>query len=291
MTGNAKWLTPTSGYLQGYSHTLNPYVGCSFGCSYCYVRRMPVGLFRGQPWGSWAEPRKADPSKFRVELARANQKGPVTVFFSSATDPYQPLEATLGVTRALLEAMADEPPAFVLLQTRSALVTRDIDVLQRLKGKLRVSMTVETDLEEVRRELTPSAPPLASRWSALRRLREAGIDIQAAVSPILPHSADFAERLAEAVPRVVVDDYFRGDGSGGKRSAALDLKSRYEKNGWISWYDPSVAEHLVAKLRSMMGEASVGFSADGFAPPRAVLRPYLTEADNGLNTGLKADET
>ncbi|WP_115990815.1 SPL family radical SAM protein [Cohnella lupini] len=263
----ARWLTPTSGYLQGYTHTLNPYVGCSFGCSYCYVRRMPIGLFRSEPWGSWVDRKKADPATLRRELARANGKGPVTIFFSSATDPYQPLEATAGVTRSLLEALADEPPAFTLLQTRSPLVTRDIDVLLRLQGRLRVSLTVETDREDVRKVLTPYAPPLAARWKALKELREAGIDTQAAVSPVLPYSPDFARMLADAAPRVVVDDYFGGDGSGGRRSEALGMRSLYDKNGWISWYDPSVAERLSIELRELMPEKAIGISAAGFSPP------------------------
>ncbi|MFC5467210.1 radical SAM protein [Cohnella suwonensis] len=270
MSGSGRWLTPTGGYLRGYSHSLNPYVGCSFGCSYCYVRRMPIGLFRGEPWGTWVDLKKADPAKLRAELKREKGKGPVTVFFSTATDPYQPLEASAGVTRALLGEMAEEPPTFVLLQTRSPLVARDIDALSRLGDRVRVSMTVETDEEEVRRAFSPSAPPLAAKWRALRQLREAGIDTQIAVSPILPHSPTFAEKLAAAASRVVVDDYFRGDGSGGKRSAALGMRELHDKNGWIEWYDPSVADDLADKLKALIGNDAVGVGADGFAPPRVI---------------------
>jgi DNA repair photolyase len=262
-----RWLTPATGYLEGYTHTLNPYVGCSFGCSYCYVRRLPVGLFRSEPWGSWVDTKKADPLKFKGELAKAKKKGSVAIFFSSATDPYQPLEVSARVTRTLLEVMADEPPDFVLLQTRSPLVVRDIDVLQRLKGHLRVSMTVETDREEVRRIVTPSAPPLAARLKALRQLRDSGIDTQAAVSPLLPHTTDFARLLADTAPRVVVDDFFSGDGSGGRRSEVLGMRQLFEQNGWISWYDPSVIGRFVANLRHDMPEEAVGVNAIGFAPP------------------------
>ncbi len=263
----ARWLTPTSGYLEGYTHTLNPYVGCSFGCSYCYVRRLPVGLFRSEPWGSWVDLKKADPRKLQGELARAKKKGSVSIFFSSATDPYQPLEVSAKVTRSLLEVMADESPDFVLLQTRSPLVIRDIDVLRRLKGRLRVSVTVETDLEDVRRAVTPSAPPLAARLKALRLLRDAGIDTQAAVSPILPHSPDFARLMADAAPRVVVDDFFSGDGSGGRRSELLGMRPLYEQNGWISWYGPSVAGKFVISLLDYMPREAIGISAEGFSPP------------------------
>ncbi|MFC5532243.1 SPL family radical SAM protein [Cohnella yongneupensis] len=263
---NVRWLTPTSGFLSGYSHTLNPYVGCSFGCSYCYVRRLPVGLFRGEPWGSWAEPKKADPSKLAKEIALAKRKGPVTVFLSSATDPYQPLEAKSGLTRALLEAMADETPDFVLVQTRSPLVTRDIDQLKLLGHKVRVSMTVETDREDMRRIFTPSAPPLAARFRALKALQEAGIATQVAVSPILPYSADFPRILVEAAPRIVVDDYFQGDGSGGKRSEALGMRRLYDEHGLTEWYDPAVVDGLVDELRKLSPGHTIGVSAQGFAP-------------------------
>jgi DNA repair photolyase len=262
-----RWLTPATGYLSGYTHTLNPYTGCSFGCSYCYVRRLPVSLFRGEPWGTWAEPKKGDPKRLQTELRKAKTKGSVAVFFSSATDPYQPLEASVKLSRSLLEAMADEPPDFVLLQTRSPLVVRDIDVLQRLGHHLRVSMTVESDREDVRRRLTPSAPPFAARMKALRQLREAGIATQAAVSPLLPHTPGFAKLLADVAPRVIVDDYFRGDGSEGRRSRSLQMPEAYEQAGWSEWYTPEAADAFLLELQSLLPTGATGFSVEGFAPP------------------------
>ena len=87
-----RWLNPASGYLTGYAYTLNPYIGCTFGCSYCYVRRMPLALFRGSPWGEWAEPKRFDDDSFRREWRRAIAKGDLTVFMSSVTDPSRPAE-------------------------------------------------------------------------------------------------------------------------------------------------------------------------------------------------------
>lgn len=262
----ARWLTPTSGFLSGYTHSLNPYVGCTFGCSYCYVRRMPVGLFRGEPWGSWVEPKKADPRKLAKEIAAARRKGAVAVFFSSATDPYQPLEAKQELTRSLLEAMAEEPPNFVLVQTRSPLVVRDIDLLRTLGRAVRVSMTIETDREDVRRMFTPSAPPLAARFRALSELRQAGIATQAAASPILPHSPEFAATLIEAAPRIVLDDYFQGDGSGGRRSEALGMREKYAEHRLSEWYDPAVVDRLEHRIRELSPNHEIGVSAQGFAP-------------------------
>lgn len=79
---------------------------------------------------------------------------------SSSTDPYQPIEQKEKVTRSLLEVMVEDPPDFLLVQTRSPLVSRDIDLLQQLKDKIRVSMTIETDSETIRKHFTPKAPPI-----------------------------------------------------------------------------------------------------------------------------------
>ena len=74
---------------------------------------------------------------------------------SSSTDPYQPVEAQEQITRSLLETMLMELPDFILVQTRSPLVTRDIDLLQKLGERVRVSMTVETDQDDIRKHFTP----------------------------------------------------------------------------------------------------------------------------------------
>ncbi|MFC4808332.1 SPL family radical SAM protein [Paenibacillus sp. GCM10023250] len=262
-----RWLNPASGYLTGYAYTLNPYVGCAFGCSYCYVRRMPVALFRDSPWGEWVEPKRFDPDAFRREWRRALAKGGLTVFMSSATDPYQPAEHAEQLTRRLLEIMAEEePPQYLLVQTRSPLVLRDADLLQRLGDRVRVSMTVETDLEAVRKALTPSAPPLAARLRAVRGLREAGVRVQAAVSPLLPCSDAFPALLASSVERVVVDDFFRGDGSGGKRSAQLRMADRYRELGAEAQYAPETTDAFVRTLRQAMPAGAVFFGQEGFLP-------------------------
>ena len=86
-------LNKGTGFLAGYSHSLNPYSGCTFACSYCYVRKMPVNLFRGEEWGTWVDIKQGAADVFRKQFRRAKAKGPVTIFMSSSTDPYQPIEA------------------------------------------------------------------------------------------------------------------------------------------------------------------------------------------------------
>ncbi|ASS65905.1 MULTISPECIES: radical SAM protein [unclassified Paenibacillus] len=262
----SRWLNPAGGYLAGYSHTLNPYSGCSFACSYCYVRRMPVGLFRGEPWGSWVDVKQLDEAAFRREWARESAKGAVSVFFGSATDPYQPAEAERRLTRRLLELMLERPPGFVLLQTRSPLVAGDAALFGEFGDRIRVSVTIETDDEAMRRRFSPSAPPLAARWKALQALREAGVPVQAAVSPLLPHTSEFARKLAATGARIVVDDFHRGDGSGGRRSEQLGMRELYRSLGLEADYAPAAADRFYDELLSRYPGVNAHFSQEGFLP-------------------------
>jgi DNA repair photolyase len=270
-------LTPTGGFLSGYTHTLNPYGGCAFACTYCYVRRMPVALFRGEPWGEWVDAKRFDPEAFRRELARAKRRGPVAIFMSSATDPYQPAEYRLKLTRALLELLSRDPPAFLFVQTRSPLVTRDADLFLRFpEGSVRVSVTVETDREDIRRSFAPAAPPIAARLTALRRLTEAGVPTQAAVAPLLPcNAAELAAALSRATRRVTLDTYALGDGAGGKRTAALGIRRIYEQLGVTEWYDGDQYKAVWGQLREQFDEDQLFLSQSGFAPPPERGSPFI----------------
>ncbi|MFD0960577.1 SPL family radical SAM protein [Paenibacillus chungangensis] len=255
-----------SGFLDGYSHTLNPYMGCSFGCSYCYVRRMPVALFRKEEWGTWVDVKQNAAELLRKELLRERKKGPVTIFMSSSTDPYQPAEYREGITRSLLETMVEEPPDFLFLQTRSPLVTRDADVLLQLEGRVRVSMTVETDRDDIRRAFSPYAPPIAARLRALKELADRGIPVQATVAPMLPYSNNFPEVLHAAADRVCIDDYFMGDGSGGNRTEQLGIHGIYEKLGLQNWYNQQAYLALYNQLLQLFPRENLYISQSGFLP-------------------------
>lgn len=259
-------LTKASGFLKGYSHTLNPYTGCAFACSYCYVRQMPVALFRDEEWGGWVDVKENAAALLEKELAKAKNKGPVTIFMSSATDPYQPIEHKERITRSLLEVMSANPPDFLFVQTRSPLVTRDADLLELLGERVRVSITVETDREDIRRAFTPSAPPIPARLGALRELAARGIPVQATIAPALPSSEHFAELLAGIVDRVCIDDYFMGDGSGGKRTERIGVRSIYDALKLPDWYSRDAYERVREQLRRHFPQERVFVSQQGFLP-------------------------
>ncbi|WP_438350547.1 SPL family radical SAM protein [Paenibacillus sp. FA6] len=259
-------LNKGTGFLSGYSHSLNPYTGCTFGCSYCYVRQMPVSTFREGEWGNWVDIKQGAAEIFRKELKRAKTKGNVSIFMSSSTDPYQPIEHHERVTRSLLEVMVEDPPEFLLVQTRSALIRRDIDLLLLLKDRVRVSMTVETDREDIRKYFSPYAPPIQARLETLRLLKDAGVPTQVAIAPILPSSGDFADKLLPLVNRICIDDYFMGDGSGGKRTRNLKIDSLYKTLGMEEWYHPSAYKIVYDRFKRVFPEEQIFISQKGFEP-------------------------
>ena len=108
-------LTKTGGFLCGFTHTLQPYIGCRFGCAYCYVKGLQVHRFHQPflPWGDYVHPRTGIDTHLRSELARAQDRGALgalAIFMSSATDPYQPAERTWRLARACLDVLIDFPP-------------------------------------------------------------------------------------------------------------------------------------------------------------------------------------
>ncbi|AEH48096.1 SPL family radical SAM protein [Parageobacillus thermoglucosidasius] len=264
-------LNKGTGFLSGYSHSLNPYAGCAFACSYCYVRQMPISVFRKKEWGTWVDIKKEAADLLRKELERAKKKGKVTIFMSSSTDPYQPIEYKEKITRSLLEVMAENQPDFLFVQTRSPLVCRDIDLFLLLKDRIRVSMTIETDREDIRKHFTPYAPPISARLKALQLLANAGVPTQAAIAPVLPSSEEFPETLKKFVDRVCVDDYFMGDGSGGKRTKNLGIFSMYKELGLEKWCDPSAYRIVYDRLKKVFSDEQIYLSQEGFLPSSGIL--------------------
>lgn len=242
-------LTPSKGYLDtGYTHSLNPYGGCAFACKYCYVRELPVQKFKDKEWGTWLEIKQNAAEVYKQEVIKLRKKEkPINIFMSSSTDPYQPAERKANITRALLETMLEYPPDFILIQTRSPLVTRDIDLflqLQKICG-IRVSMTIETDREDVRKLFAPYAPSIPLRLKALKEVHEAGIATQAAVSPVLPFSPEFPNVFQNIVERICIDTLTIGDGSMGKRSAKLGMPGLFKQNDLEKWYDPNLHKKVI----------------------------------------------
>ena len=261
-------LTPTGGFLRGFAFTLNPYIGCAFGaaggCPFCYVRALPVAHAVEGPWGDWVIAKTNLPELLEKELRKLERAGKlhdVTIFMASATDPYQGIERTAGLTRRALELFVRFRPRRILLQTRSPLIERDRELLRELGPSVIASITIETDDEAVRRALTPTSAAIARRFTTVQRLRAAGIFTQIAIAPMMPNHAErFAAMVAAAADRVIVDTYFAGDGAQGRRSRALGIGELYREG----WFAPGAEAALLAALRARLGNDRVLFSGEGF---------------------------
>lgn len=265
-------LNPTGGFLSTYTHSLNAYQGCAFGrgsCPYCYVRAMPVQRFSGSPWGQWVKAKINAAALLAQELEAAKRKGTfgsLRIFMSTATDPYQGAESSLKLSRGILETFdAAGDFGFLVVQTRSPLIERDIDLLARLGRRVAVSLTIETDSEEVRRQITPTSPSVNRRLATLEKLTRSGIRTQAAISPVLPCDPEiFSDLVAARASRAVVDTLLDGDGAGGRRSTELGMPLLLRSLGYQHWLDRAAHLPLLDALRRKMGPEKVGFSQEGF---------------------------
>lgn len=263
-------LTEAKGYLDtGYTHSLNPYSGCVFACKYCYVREMPMQRFKQIPWGQWLDVKSNAVDNYRKEIASLRRRHkPVHLFMSSATDPYQPVERKSKITRALLEEMLERPPDSLQLQTRGPLVTRDIDVLSKLKEKctVLVSMTVETDREDMKRLFAPSAPGIGLRLKALKQLHDAGITTQASISPVLPFTPEFPKLLVDIVDRIWIDTLTIGDGAMGKRSERLGMSQLFEEHALTQWYQRDIHHKVERHFSKVFPGEMIRISKDEAFP-------------------------
>lgn len=263
-------LTKTGGFLGAFSHTLQPYIGCQFGCEYCYVKGLLVHRFH-QPkldWGAYVHPRIGIADKLRKEMARSakmDQLDDLAIYMSSATDPYQAAERTWRLSRACLRVFQDFAPRLLVVQTRSPFVRDDFDLLRELGERAWLNVTLETDTDDVRRAVTPLCPSIAQRVEALKLARAAGVNVQVTVSPCLPFSSveKFGALLLELGDRIVVDTFTSGDGQGGKRTKRTDTPKLFEQNGWRDWQSEENARSLFEWLMQY-GDRPIGWSESGF---------------------------
>ncbi|MEA3502162.1 MAG: radical SAM protein [Actinomycetota bacterium] len=251
-------LTRPTGFMAGFDYTLNPYMGCQFGCSYCYAAFFAQSKELQDDWGSWVKV-KANAIQ-KISRMRSDLEGK-TIYMSSVTDPYQPNERRLELVRGILEILIPKRP-ILIVQTRSGLVTRDIDLYQQMGDSARVNITVTTDSEDVRRAFEPECPTISKRLETAAKLREAGIRTMITMSPLLPVSdpEQFAERLLETgVESFVVQPFHpeRGRYVRGTRSGAIEITSAM---GWNS----ERYEETVDVLRLRLPDLRDGQA--GFAP-------------------------
>ncbi|MDQ2889461.1 MAG: radical SAM protein [Gemmatimonadota bacterium] len=246
--------------------SVNPYVGCAFGCTYCYARYahryvMERAADRDRLEDALSEefesmaPWLAFERRIFVKrdapdiLARALRTGGErylglirgeTILIGSATDPYQPAERRFRVTRRILEVLADHPGLDIVIITKSPLITRDVDLLKRIarNSRLHVQISLITVDRELARRIEPRSPTPDSRLRALARLRDAGIDTGVNCMPVLPGITDDPAALDELVRRVAAAGAVRI----GACALRLDRSARLRYLPFIEQEFPELAE-------------------------------------------------
>ena len=183
-----------------HDYVINPYTGCQHACSYCYARFMKRFTGHIEPWGEFVDVKINAPDLLRREIVK-KKRGEVWV--SGVCDPYQPLEAKYLLTRKCLEILAQQNLP-VIIQTRSPLVLRDIDILKKAHN-FQVGFSITTADDSIRKLFEPNAPSIKDRIIALDVLHQAGIKTYAMIAPILPGAEGLVELLKGKVDCVLID--------------------------------------------------------------------------------------
>ena len=230
--------------------SINPYRGCEHGCVYCFAR--PSHAYVGLSPGLDFETKlfyKADAARvLEGELAATKYKC-VPIMLGANTDPYQPLEKTLKVTRSLLEVLlrCKHP---VTITTKGALVARDVDLLAQFArdGLTRVMFSIPTLNNDMKRVLEPRAAGAGARLKAMRLLAEAGVPVGVLVAPIIPV---LTEHEIEAVLEASRE---AGATHAGYTVLRLPWEVKDLFREWLAEHFPERAAHVMSIVRSMRGE-------------------------------------
>jgi DNA repair photolyase len=233
----------------GFDRSINPYRGCEHGCIYCYAR--PSHAYLGLSPGLDFETRltyKADAAALlRTELARPAYRC-APLMLGANTDPYQPVEKRLGVTRSILEVLLEcrHPLSIV---TKSALVLRDLDLLGEMARHRLVQVMVSlTSMDAaLKRVLEPRTASPAARLAVIRGLAEAGVPVGVLIAPVIPviTDAELETLLEQAVA------------AGARQAGYVLLRLPHELRDlfaeWLQTHHPGKAAHVLSLLEQLRG--------------------------------------
>ena len=233
----------------GFDRSINPYRGCEHGCVYCFAR--PTHAYQGLSPGLdfetklFAKPNAAE--LLRKELAAPGYE-PAMIAIGTNTDPYQPIEKTYRITRQVLEVLAEtgHPVGIV---TKSALVTRDIDLLAPMaaRGLAKVAISVTTLDPVLARRMEPRAATPTRRLTTIRQLAEAGIPVSVLVAPIVPAINDHE-----------IEGILRAAHAAGAREAGyvllrLPLELKGVVRDWLAENYPDRMKHVLSLVEETRG--------------------------------------
>ncbi|MBV8469132.1 MAG: PA0069 family radical SAM protein [Burkholderiaceae bacterium] len=233
----------------GFDLSINPYRGCEHGCVYCFAR--PTHSYLNMSPGLDFETRivaKVNAAeRLRASLARSSYQ-PKPLCVGAATDAYQPIERKLGITRAIVEVLAECSHPFALV-TKSSGVERDLDLIAPMaaKGLVSVYVSVTTLDSQLARALEPRAAAPARRLRTIKALADAGVPVGVSVSPLIPFlNEPELERILEAAAE-----------AGASAGFSIPLRLPWEVNAlfqdWLERHMPERAGRIMARIRDMRG--------------------------------------
>ena len=274
----------------GFKVSINPYRGCEHGCAYCYARPTHeyLGLSAGLDFESKILVKEDAPELLRKELAAPRWR-PQVVAVSGVTDPYQPVERRLRLTRQCLEVFAEfrNPVAIV---TKSQLVTRDVDVLGQLArhDAAAVFLSVTTLDGALARVLEPRATQPAGRLAAISALARAGVPVGVMAAPVIPGLTD------HELPAIL-----RAAAQAGARFAGfvplrlpLAVGPLFEE--WLTRHFPEKKDRVLSRIRSLRGgqlnDSRFGSRMRGEGPMADALRDLFHLARRRAGIGEAGPE-
>ena len=265
-------LSATSGFIAqaGFTHSLTPARNCTFACTYCYVPTMGIyGGLKPDDWKRWGQFTTFKSNA--ADLLRRQLRPEQVIYCSPLVDPYQPAEETRQLMPRILDLILERPPKIFVIQTRGPLILRDLATLVRISEctSLRVSFSLTTNREDVRRLFEPHCATFGERIETIRRLRDAGIATFAALAPLLPcDPEELAGPALEATEFDLIGDplHVRSVKPRGAttRAAAYRIGARHDFSAWL---DPEFQTEVVNRIQRVAHKAGrrFGTGPEGFA--------------------------
>lgn len=227
----------TKSNLPASDYVINPYIGCPHACKYCYARFMKRFTGHTEEWGNFIDIKRCDKP---INTKKLYHK---SVFMSSVTDCYNPVEEKYEITKNILNQLK-QADCFITLSTKSDLILRDIDILKEMKN-LTVAMSVNT-LDNTFQNDMDNASSITQRIAALKELRKQGIYTVLFMSPIFPYITDF-KKIVDATSEFICEYWFenlnlRGDY---KQKILAYISEKYPKylNGYKEIYNRKNIEY------------------------------------------------
>src|SRR5579863_4314452 len=246
-------LSKTTGFIAeaGFTHSLTPARNCTFGCSYCYVPTMGIyGGLKPEDWRRWGQFTTFKSNA--AELLRRQLRQDQVIYCSPLVDPYQPAEEQELMMPRILDELLLNPPNIFVIQTRGPLIVRDLARLVELSERttVRVSFSITTNLEPIRKLYEPHCATIECRLKTIRQLRSAGITTFATLAPLLPcDPEDLASLALHATDQDIIGDplHIRSVKARGatSREAAFDISDRH---GFAEWLKPAFQRDVVERI-------------------------------------------